>query len=99
MVRGFTLNIILGTAVALILAVIAPPVVGLALGARPSAGGIGASQSVDRTHKGDRLRLPTVNGREKSPTGDQKMLTGCEPVFSSLSSSAASANFAGRCIA
>jgi len=95
-VRGFILNIILGTVFAAILAVVAPPVVGLALGARPPADGIGA-QSIDRTHKGD--RLPTVNGGQKTPASDQKMLTGCEPVFSSLSSSAASANFAGRCIA
>lgn len=97
--RGFVLNIILGTAVVVMLGVVAPPLVGFALGARQPADDVGNSQIVDRTHKGDRLQLPTVNGRQKPPTSAPKMLTGCEPVFSSLSSSAATANFAGRCVA
>ena len=97
--RGFVLNIILGTAVVVMLGVVAPPLVGFALGARQPADDVGNSQIVDRTHKGNRLQLPTVNGRKKPPTSAPTMLTGCEPVFSSLSSSAASANFAGRCVA
>jgi hypothetical protein len=55
-------------------------------------------QVVDRSHKGDKLQLPTANGRRKTPAAAPAMLTGCDPVFSSLSSSSARANFSGRCI-
>lgn len=77
--------------------VIAPPTLGLAVSARPS-GGTAPSQVVDRSHKGDKLQLPTVDGQRKPPRNAPAMLTGCEPVFSSLSAGAR-ANFAGRCVA
>lgn len=96
--RGLASYIFAAAFVVLAMGVIAPPLgLGFAVVARPSADGDVASQRVDRTHKGDRLRLPLANGR-KSPPSAPAMLVGCEPVFSSLSAGAR-ANFAGRCVA
>jgi hypothetical protein len=55
-------------------------------------------QSVDRSHKGDRLHLPFANGKQMPPPATPSMLVGCEPVFSSLSASSR-VNFPGRCVA
>ena len=76
----------------------APTGFGFALGARPSVDGNVKPQVVDRSHKGDKLRIPIANDRRNAPSGSPAMLIGCEPVFSSLSSGAR-ANFAGRCVA
>ena len=97
-VRSFVSFILASALVVLAMKMIAPPTqLGLAVGAWPS-GGPAPSQVVDRSHKGDNLQLPTANGRRKLPHNAPAMLTGCEPVFSSLSAGAR-ANFAGRCIA
>lgn len=99
MVRSVISYILAAALVVLVMDVIAPPAgFGLAVGAWPSVGGNARPQIVDRTHKGDRLQFPTANDRRHTPSGKPAMLTGCEPVFSALSSGA-SANFAGRCVA
>ncbi len=58
-------------------------------------------QSVDRTHKGDRLDRPVA--REvpatqigKQPSAPPKLLVGCEPVASPLTGS--QATIPGRCV-
>lgn len=85
--------------IALVSEVIAPQVgFGYAVGARPSVDENARPQIADRAHKGDRLQFPAASGRRNVPAGKPAMLVGCEPVFSSLSSSAR-ANFAGRCVA
>ena len=92
--RGFTSYIVAGILVAIATAFIAP-LAGLSLtvGARSTVEGGYAVQSVNRSHKGDRLMLPAAAGQpqvpvkspaSKSPT----VLVGCEPVFSPLSASA-----------
>jgi hypothetical protein len=86
------------TLVVLVMATIAPPAgVGIAVGAWPYVDGSTRPQIVDRTHKGDKLRIPSANNRRNTPSGNPAMLIGCEPVFSALSSGAR-ANFAGRCV-
>lgn len=81
---------------------------GLPVGARPMTETGMAVQTVDRSNKSDRLDLPltvidkkpantpaTTVGKERAPV---KILDGCDPVFSPLSSSA-QANLPGRCLA
>lgn len=69
---------------------------GLAVGARPVTEPGMLTQFVDRTHKGDRLSLPTDVGTQQSPAPPP--MVGCEPAYSSLLKSARSTN-SGRCIA
>jgi hypothetical protein len=83
----------------LALDVIAPPAgFGLTVGAWSTVKGSVTPQVVDRTHKGDKLLLPTANGRRTTQPHAPPLLIGCEPVFSSLSA-VARANCAGRCVA
>lgn len=78
---------------------------GLPVGARPMVETGMKVQTVDRTNKTDRLEIPltvidkkpTTVGKERSPTAPVKILDGCDPVFSPLSSSA-QANLPGRCL-
>jgi hypothetical protein len=92
--RGLMPYILAGVLVVLAMDVIAPPVgLGLAVVAQPATGINTSTQTVDRTRKGDRLRVPDVNGRQAPP-----MPIGCEAAFSSLSAGAR-ANFPGRCLA
>jgi hypothetical protein len=94
--RGFISYILAGTAVVIAMGAMAPPVgLGLAAGTWPAVEVAG--QVVDRTHKGDRVQVPLVNGRRMLPPRAPAMLIGCEPVFSSLSAGSR-ANFAGRCV-
>jgi hypothetical protein len=98
-VRSSISYILAAALVALVMEVIAPPAgFGFAVGARPPVDGSARPQIVDRVHKGDRLQFPAASGRRNMPAGKPAMLTGCEPVFSSLSSGAR-ANYAGRCVA
>ncbi len=69
---------------------------GLAVGARPVTETGALTQSVDRTHKGDRLSLPTDVGTRQGPPAAP--MVGCEPAYSSLLKSARGTN-SGRCIA
>jgi hypothetical protein len=72
------------------------PVVGaLAVQAWPAAGGQ-VPQWVDRTHKGDRLQVPTTRVG-KQPAKAPRILIGCEPAASPLAASTAS--IPGRCTA
>ncbi|AXK79371.1 hypothetical protein DW352_01875 [Pseudolabrys taiwanensis] len=65
-------------------------------------------QQVNRTHKADRLDIPvtvvakkqpatTTVSKEQPQVKPAKILEGCDPVFSPLSSSA-QANLPGRCL-
>jgi hypothetical protein len=71
---------------------------GMAVGAQPVAEDGVLTQYVDRTHKGDRLPLPTEIGRQQTPRAPNRVLIGCEPTFSPLSSMARVIT-PGRCIA
>lgn len=53
-------------------------------------------QQIDRTHKGDRLDIPTTR-IGKRPVEAPKVLIGCEPAASPLAGSTAA--MAGRCAA
>jgi hypothetical protein len=97
--RGFVSYVFAGILVVLTMDVVAPPVgLGLAVMAWPAFNEGTTTQAVNRAHKGDRLQIPTANGRRMSPPIAPAPLVGCEPVFSVLSSSA-HANYPGRCVA
>ena len=96
--RGFASFLVAGILVVLALDVLAPPVgLGLALGAWVSADQESIMQSVNRTHKSDRLFVPTSTVGKQQPPKAPVVMVGCEPVFSPLSASAR-ANFPGRCV-
>lgn len=98
--RGISSYILASVAIALAWAFLTPPG-GLkpALGSWSSApvitDGPMMLQRVDRTHKGDRLKMPSNVGSRRTPQIPAAALVGCEPSFSPLS---ASATVAGRCI-
>jgi hypothetical protein len=96
--RGLASYLLAGILVMLVLDFIAPPAgLGLAIGAQPTADRVMVpNQVVDRTHKGDRLPLPTDIGKQQTPHAP--LLIGCEPAFSPLSTSAR-ATVPGRCVA
>jgi hypothetical protein len=98
--RGFISYTLAAVVVVIALDAIAPPAgLGPVIGAWPAIEEeSGTSQVVDRTHKADRLQLPSANGRRMPPPRVPAVMIGCEPVFSSLSASSR-ANFAGRCVA
>jgi hypothetical protein len=99
--RGFLGYFLIGGFAALAMGLATVAGLGLAVGARPVAAHDQLIQSVDRTHKADRLDIRgTADSRaiervRKRPT---KLLVGCEPPFSPLAVSAQENN-AGRCIA
>ncbi len=98
--RGFAAYLVAGVLVVLAMDFVAPPVgLGLALGAWPAVDPSAVANTVDRSHKSDRLSVPaTVGNRLPAAKKAPAMLAGCDPVFSPLSASAR-ANFAGRCVA
>ena len=62
--RGLASYLLAGILVVLVLDFVAPPAgLGLAVGATPPVGYAAPTQIVDRTHKGDRLVLPTEVGK------------------------------------
>ncbi len=92
--RGLVSYLLVGILAVLVTDFIVLPVgFGLAVRARPVAQPHVTTQYVDRTHKGDRLRLPTAN-MQRPPAA----VIGCEPPFSPLLSSAR-AQAPGRCVA
>lgn len=98
--RGLVPYLLAGILVVLTMDVVAHfSGLGLAVSARPVAGSGAMTQFVDRTHKGDRLSLPTDVGRQRTPREPPKVLVGCDPAYSPLLTSSAHANTAGRCIA
>jgi hypothetical protein len=106
--RGFALYLVAGAVLVLAMDLIAPPVgLGLAVGAWPAVAHDSIVQSVNRSHKADRLLVPTTTigkvptttiGKQQSPPKSPAVMVGCDPVFSPLSASAR-ANVAGRCVA
>jgi hypothetical protein len=95
--RNFISSILVAAVVALVLdAVLLPAGFSLAVTARHSVQNDLSGQVVDRTRKGDRLRVPLAN-QPISPKTAPTMPVGCEPAFSALSVGAR-ANFAGRCL-
>lgn len=102
--RGFATYLLAGMAVVLAMDFLAPPVgIRPSLGAWPAVPADATIQSVDRTHKGDRLVVPaTIIGKQqgadepRKPRKPDRLLAGCDPVFSPLSASAY-ANFPRRC--
>jgi hypothetical protein len=98
--RGIASYFLAGVFVVLALDIVAPPA-GLGfspVGASPSAINDVPLQSVDRSNKGDRVPVTTIGKNQiKNQPERQKMLTGCDPVFSPLSAQAR-ANFARSCV-
>lgn len=70
---------------------------GLPVGARAAVERGVAVQSVDRTHKGNRLRSPAAAEKPQPVQRPSFIMVGCEAVFSPLSASA-QANFVSRCV-
>lgn len=95
--RGVAL-LISGLVVGLAVGLAAPDLnFGFTVGARPVAPAGSVVQWVDRTHKGNRLALPTTSvDNQPLPVPAQKIMDGCEPAASPLS---ASAQTAARCAA
>ena len=60
--------------------IVLPMGFGLAVRARSVAEPGATMQYVDRTHKGDRLRLPAASTIQKAPS----VMIACDPPFSSL---------------
>jgi hypothetical protein len=97
--RGFISYLLGGILVVLAMDFIAPPVgLGLTVGAWPAVDQGQLVQAVIRTHKSDRLSVPTAIVHQQGQLKSPNMLVGCDPVFSPLSASAR-ANFPGRCMA
>ena len=97
--RNLAAYLVAGILVVLAMDLIAQPAgLGLSVAARPALEQGATSQSVVRTTKSDRLRLPATVGKQQVPPTPPVVLVGCDPVFSPLSASA-SANFSGRCFA
>jgi hypothetical protein len=86
--RGFVLTVS-GLIVGLAVGLAASDVDwGFAVRARPASPAGSTMQWVDRTHKGDRLS-PSVTRVGKQPVpAQQKIMDGCEPAASPLSTSA-----------
>jgi hypothetical protein len=97
--RGIVSYLLGGILVVLAMDFVAPPVgFGLVVGAWPVAARGTTTQFVDRTHKGDRLGLPTAIDKRRSPITPSTIMVGCDPAFSPLSTSAQT-SASGRCIA
>ena len=74
--------------------IVLPMGFGLAVRARAVAERGATMQYVDRTHKGDRLRVPAASTAPKAPS----VLVACDPPFSSLLVPARG-YVPGRCVA
>jgi len=97
--RSMAACLMAGVLAVLAMDLIAPPArIGL-MGVSASAQDV-AIQSVNRTLKGDRLRMSATVAKRQAPPAKPRspVIVGCEPLFSPLVVSAHS-NFAGRCIA
>lgn len=96
--RGFIIYMAAGTLAVLVMNIIAPPSgFEFDFGTQPALGSDPVIQSVDRTHKNDRLTVPKLAGERPVPAKPPAMLVGCDPAFSPLTP-AARANFPARCI-
>lgn len=98
--RGLASYLMAGVLVVLALDFIAPPIgLRLPVKAWPAAQPGAVIQSIDRSHKSDRLPLPASLNKRPSMTKPATVLVGCDPAFSPLSTSAQANNFPGRCVA
>jgi hypothetical protein len=89
-----------GALIVLALDFIAPPIgFRLPVKAWPAMEQGALMQSVDRSHKADRLVPPAALAKRPSVTKPATVLVGCDPAFSPLSASARANNFPGRCVA
>ncbi len=97
--RGFASYLMAGILAVVAIDLIAPPVgIGLPVGAWPTVENESLVQSVNRSHKGDRLNVPPAVGKLQAPRKSPTVMVGCDPVFSPLSASA-HANFSRSCVA
>lgn len=97
--RGFATYLLAGIMVVVAIDFIAPPVgLGLPVGVGPTVEQGSLAQSVNRSHKGDRLNVPTAVDKSPAPRKSPTILVGCDPVFSPLSASAR-ANISWHCVA
>lgn len=108
--RGIFSYLVAGTLAVLALGMIVPSTwLGLSVGAWTVVEPGNTLQSVNRGSKSDRLvvpvtvvgksagdKSPSVDSRQQPPATPVKILEGCDPVFSPLSSGAR-ANLPGRC--
>jgi len=97
--RGFASYLVAGILVVVAMDFIAPPIgLGLPVGVWPTVEQGSLVQSVNRSHKGDRLNVPMAVDKSHAPRKPPIVLVGCDPVFSPLSASAR-ANVSRRCVA
>ena len=97
--RGLASYLLAGILVVLAMDFFAPPAgLGFVVGATPLAEPSATTQFVDRTHKGDRLSLPTPVGEQQTPAPPLPVMIGCDPPFSRLLALART-NVSGRCVA
>jgi len=97
--RGLASYLLAAILVVLAMDFFAPPVgLGFVVRATPVAEPNAIPQFVDRTHKGDRLSLPTSFGEQRAPEPPLPAMFGCDPPFSRLLASART-NVSGRCVA
>lgn len=101
--RAFAGYFLIGSLAALATGLVTVTGADLAVGARPVVEPGQLIQSVDRTHKSDRLDLGTVSAPAVAPVPPHQkepatLPIGCEPAVSALAGPAQSNN-ASRCIA
>lgn len=97
--RGIASYLLGGGLAVLAIDLVAPPVgLGLVDGTSRVAAPHAGTQIVDRTHKGDRLSVPTSLGKPPAPTKLRAVIIGCDPPYSPLLASARAAS-PGRCVA
>ena len=97
--RGLSIYLAAGILVVLAIDFIAPPVgLGINALAWPASPRAALVQHVDRTHKGDRLPVPTAADKPSTPIRARPPLIGCDPAFSSLAA-VKRPSFPARCIA
>ncbi len=100
--RQYASYLVTASILAAALGVVVPLIgFGVPVGARTTVGRDAIVQSVNRTHKGNRLRIhiqmPATIERPQPIRRSPTILVGCEPLFSPLSASAT--NFPSRCLA
>jgi len=95
--RAFMGYLLIGVLAVLAMGLVTVAGLGLAVGARPVPERGAIIQHVDRTHKGDRLDLPTTVGSRPVPKQHMALPEGCEPLVSPLVS-AGLPSTSGRCL-
>jgi hypothetical protein len=96
--RGIAGSLLIGMSAALASGALTLAGLGFALSAQPTSIVSPIIQHVDRTHKGDRLDMHTTIYKRPMQKRRNRVMAGCDPAFSALSSSTHS-NFSRRCVA